>query len=72
MKEVKKVLSQWSSLRGLVVMVAALVGINPVISGAGIELADVVINNGLPVLASAIGLYDVVRDDEKTGPTKKG
>lgn len=65
MNKLKKILAQWSSMRGTVVVIASVAGLNPVVTGAGLELIDTLVTNVLPIAASGFGLFDVLRDEKK-------
>lgn len=65
--DMKKLMGQWSTWRGLAVMAASACGVAPGIIAAGGSLLG-----ALPgVVTAAAGLYDTVRDETKEGKKAK-
>lgn len=61
MDKLKKVLAQWSTFRGFLLMAATILGITNPVAGAAIGIID-----HLPEIATGvIGLFEIVRDEKK-------
>lgn len=59
--KIKKLLSQWSTWRGLAVTTASAFGVAPAIVSAGSSVLSAV----PAVITAGFGLYDAVRDEDK-------
>lgn len=61
MDKFKKVLKQWSTFRGFLLMAATVFGVTNPVAGAALGIID-----HLPEIATgAIGLYEMVKDETK-------